>query len=119
MFLFDDVVRAQQERLRNREAEGLGGLQVDNQLDLGRLLDRKIARPPGRARLAMRPRPTGSPTNVKTIGVWAVAFLAAGAASAPWVTRTSTFSPTSSAARVGSLSFFPAADRHSMRRFRP
>ena len=35
--------------------------------------------PPGRARLATRPAPTGSPTPVKTIGIVEVAFFAASA----------------------------------------
>jgi hypothetical protein len=34
----DDLVRPQQQRLRDRQAEGLGGLEVDDQLELGRLL---------------------------------------------------------------------------------
>src|SRR5512143_479410 len=33
-----------EERRRNRQAERLGGLQVDKQFESGRLLDRKIAR---------------------------------------------------------------------------
>ena len=35
--------------------------------------------PPGRARLATRPAPTGSPTIATTIGIVEVAFFAAGA----------------------------------------
>jgi len=34
------VVRAQQERLWDRQSERLGGLEIDNQLELGWLLDR-------------------------------------------------------------------------------
>jgi len=44
---------------------------------------------------------TGSRTCVKTIGIDAVAFLAARAASVETVTTTSTFSLTSSAAKLG------------------
>jgi ABC transporter substrate binding protein len=33
---FDHLIRPQQQRLRNREPECLGGLQVDDQLDLER-----------------------------------------------------------------------------------
>src|SRR5215475_16141386 len=40
----DHLVRAQQQRLPDRQPEGLGGLQVDREPVLGRLLDRKIAR---------------------------------------------------------------------------
>ncbi len=48
--------------------------------------------PPGRARLATRPAPTGSATNVATMGMVAVARLAAWAASPDEVTMTSTLS---------------------------
>jgi hypothetical protein len=33
--LLDNVIRAQQERRRNVEADGLGGLQIDDKLELG------------------------------------------------------------------------------------
>src|SRR5437870_10988080 len=38
------LVRAQQQRLRNRETECLRSLEVDGELVLGRKLDRKVAR---------------------------------------------------------------------------
>ena len=38
--LLDNLVRPQQQRLRDREAQRLRGLEVDNQLELDRLLDR-------------------------------------------------------------------------------
>jgi hypothetical protein len=82
-------------------------------------LETPVIVPPGRAKLAMSPRPTGSATYVKTIGVRRVAFLAAGAAEVPWVTMTSTVSLTSSAASTVSRSSFPSAERHSMMRFWP
>src|SRR5215813_11754342 len=41
--LFDDLVRSQQERRRDGEAEGLGGLQVDDESKLGWLLYRQIS----------------------------------------------------------------------------
>src|SRR5580765_2334559 len=41
----DDLIRALQERRRDRQAEGLGGLEVDHQLELGGLLDREVCRP--------------------------------------------------------------------------
>jgi hypothetical protein len=44
MQLLDHLIGPQQERLWNRETEGLGGLQVDHQLELRRLLDGKVGR---------------------------------------------------------------------------
>jgi len=38
------LVGAQQERLRDRELERLGGLEVDEQLELARLLHRQLVR---------------------------------------------------------------------------
>jgi hypothetical protein len=40
----DDLVRPRQQRRRDREAERLGGLEVDHELELGGLLDGQIAR---------------------------------------------------------------------------
>jgi hypothetical protein len=40
--LLDDLVRPQQQRLRNRDPERLGRLEVDDQLELRRLLDGKV-----------------------------------------------------------------------------
>src|SRR5437867_5093974 len=39
----DHLVCAQQQRLRDREPERLGGLEVDHELELGRLFHRKLA----------------------------------------------------------------------------
>src|SRR5262245_54029410 len=39
-----DLVRSEQQRRWNREAERAGGLRVDDQLEPGRLLDREIRR---------------------------------------------------------------------------
>src|SRR5262249_28327262 len=41
--LFNDLVGAQQQRLRNRQAQRLGGLEIDHQLELGGLLDWEIS----------------------------------------------------------------------------
>ena len=40
----DDLVGSKQNRLRDRKSERLRGLQIDDQLELGGLLDRKIGR---------------------------------------------------------------------------
>ena len=61
--------------------------------------------PPGRARLAMSPSPTG------TIGIVPVAFLAAAVVGVATATMMSTLSRTSSAARSGSRSNLASADR--------
>src|SRR5438067_10863554 len=42
---FDNLVRAGEQRWRHGEAERVGGLQIDHQLELGRLLNRQIGRP--------------------------------------------------------------------------
>jgi hypothetical protein len=39
----DNIVGLHEQRLRQDEAERLGGLEVDHQFELGRLLDGKIA----------------------------------------------------------------------------
>src|SRR5213594_311442 len=40
----DHLIRPQQQRRRDCQAEGLGGLRVDHELELGGLLDGKISR---------------------------------------------------------------------------
>jgi hypothetical protein len=42
--LLDHLIRPLQERRRDRQAEGLGGLQIDDQLELGWLFNRKVGR---------------------------------------------------------------------------
>jgi hypothetical protein len=43
--LFDDLVGAAEQRDRDRDTERFGGLEVDHELEPGRLLDGQIARP--------------------------------------------------------------------------
>ena len=69
---------------------------------------------PGRARLLTRPAATASPTTATTMGIVAVAAFAALAPTAVWVTMTSTFRPTSSAASSGNRSYLLSAKRYSM-----
>ena len=54
--------------------------------------------PPGRAKLATKPVPTGSDTAANTIGMTAVACFAARVGGVASVTMTSTLSRTNSAA---------------------
>ena len=60
--------------------------------------------PPGRARLATSPSPTGSAPLLKTIGIVEVAFFAASAESGLPAIIKSTLRPTKSAAKAGSRS---------------
>src|SRR5262245_34130233 len=78
-----------------------------------------VALPPGRARLATRPAPTGSPMLVITMGMVVVAFFAANAGTADETTIRSTFRRTRSAASSGRRSFFCSANRYSMVMFFP
>jgi hypothetical protein len=41
---FDDLISPKEERRRDRQTDRLGGLEVDDQLEFGRLLDRQITR---------------------------------------------------------------------------
>ena len=85
----------------------------------GARVDKPVIFPPGRARLATKPLPTGSSSNVMTIGIVEVAPLAGPVAVGPLVTMASTLSRTSSAASAGSRSSFPSACRRSMTIFFP
>ena len=67
--------------------------------------------PPGRARLATSPVPTGSPSGIMTIGTVRVAFFAAWAAGVVVTTMMSAFSRKQSAASEGNRSPWPAAER--------
>ena len=64
-----------------------------------------VTLPPGRLRLATRPSLTGSSPTPKTIGIVAVAALAASAAGVPVATITATWRRTRSAASAGSRSY--------------
>src|SRR5437870_4164923 len=44
VFSFNDVVGSKQELLRYFQADGLGSLEIDRQVELGRLLDREVRR---------------------------------------------------------------------------
>src|SRR6266550_1700121 len=67
----------------------------------GERVDSPVMLPPGWARLATNPEPTGSLSNPMTIGIVTVACLAARVSVGPAVTMTSTLSCTSSAASAG------------------
>jgi hypothetical protein len=83
-------------------------------------LDNPVTLPPGRAKLLTSPSAIGSPTTPNTIGTVVVACLAARAATVPPAVRmTSTLRATSSAARTGSRSIFPSAQRYSIRTLLP
>ena len=81
--------------------------------------DRPVTLPPGRARLATRPVPTGSATDPKTIGMTDVACFAAMTAAVPPVTITLTFSRTNSATISGKRSLRPSPQRYSIATVRP
>src|SRR5262249_8866281 len=68
--------------------------------------DDPVTFPPGRARLATKPVPTGSPADANTIGMTDVACFAARTDAVPQVTMTSTFSRTNSAAISARRSLF-------------
>jgi hypothetical protein len=73
-----------------------------------------VTLPPGRARLAIKPAPTGSTDVAITMGMVVVVFFAANDVGPPWVTIRSTFRRTRSAASSGSRSSFCSANRYSM-----
>ena len=76
--------------------------------------------PSGRPKLATTPSSIGSVVKMATIGIVAVAALAARAeGSPPTVTNTATCRWTSSVASVGSRSYSPFAQRYSIAMFFP
>ena len=85
----------------------------------GARVENPVMFPPGRARLATNPFPTGSVSCPMTMGIVAVASLAGRVAAGPPETITSTLRRTSSAASAGTRSSFPSAYRDSMTMFFP
>jgi hypothetical protein len=73
-----------------------------------------VTLPPGHARLATRPVPTGSPAAAKTIGMAVVARFAATTCTVPAVTMTSTFSLTNSATNSAARASLPSAQRYAI-----
>ena len=82
-------------------------------------IERPVTLPPGRAREAISPVPTGSPAVAKTIGMVEVARLAANAIGVPDVAMTSTLSWINSAAISAERSARPSAQRYTMAILRP
>src|SRR5262245_19138159 len=74
-------------------------------------LVKPVALPPGRAKLATKPAPTGSTTCAKTIGTVRVACSKGVAAGMPLAKTTSGASPTKSAACLRKLSGSPPPQR--------
>jgi hypothetical protein len=87
-------------------------------LSSGAMMLKPVMFPPGRARFATNPRPTGL-LLVMTIGMRLVAWRAALVASDPAVKMTSILRLTSSSARLSSRSGCPEASRNSTTRFCP
>ena len=77
------------------------------------ILENPVTLPPGRARLATRPSPTGSPAFAITMGMEVVAFFAANADGPDVATIRSTLRRTKSAASSGRRSDFCSANRYS------
>jgi hypothetical protein len=78
-----------------------------------------VTLPPGWARLATTPTPSGSPIAAITIGIVAVAAFADLAAGVPRVTMRSTPRPIKSATSAGKRSSCPSAERYSICKFCP
>ncbi len=88
-------------------------------LSSGARVDNPVIFPPGRARLATKPVPTGSLSCTMTMGIVEVASLAERVVVRPAETMMSTLRRTSSAASAGRRSSFPSAYRYSMTMFFP
>jgi hypothetical protein len=70
--------------------------------------------PPGRAKLATSPVPTGSAADGMTMGIVLVAFFAAWITGVAPATMRATFRRTNSSANAGRRSMLPAAQRYSI-----
>jgi hypothetical protein len=81
--------------------------------------DNPVTFPPGRAKLATIPEPTGSPAVAKTMGMLDVACFAANVGTVLWVRMRSNFDLTSSAAISANRSLRPSAHRYSIFKFPP
>src|SRR5262249_1881760 len=81
--------------------------------------DSPVTLPPGRARLATSPLPTGSPATENTIGIVAVACFAATISGVPEVTIISTLRRANSAAISAARSLRPSIQRYSITTVRP
>ena len=94
-----------------REMPGMASLRSSSLLPLrpARRFTSPVTLPPGRAKEATNPFPTGSASDAMTIGIVLVAFLAARVTLVPSVTMISTFSWTSSPASLGTRSSLPSA----------
>src|SRR5882724_6242440 len=81
--LFDDLIRTSQQRRRDRQPERLGGLEVDDQLELRGLLHREIGRfralenlvyightPYAEERIALQPRISYSIVTTLILPPW-------------------------------------------------
>ena len=64
--LLDHVVRADEDGLGDREPQGLGGLEVHDQLEAGGLLHRRDRREPSRAARPSLSRPEGK-ANIRPL----------------------------------------------------
>ena len=95
-------------RSPTRASLGTASLSISSLLvfSSGAKLESPVTLPPGRARLATKPAPTGSPAFVITMGMAVVAFLAANADGVPEATIRSTLRRTKSAVSSGRRSSF-------------
>src|SRR5262249_33929733 len=108
-------------RSPTRASLGTASLSISSLLVIssGAKLAFPVTLPPGRARLATKPNPTGSPTFVITMGIVVVALLAANADGPVPTTNKSTLRRTKSVASSCRRSDFCSANLYSMAIFFP